>query len=49
MIIILFKQLLENWILQEQVLEKGIYKEQSAIHQVNVLSLRNSMFWVTTH
>lgn len=49
MMIILFKQLLENWILQEQVLEKGIFEEQSAIHQVTVLSLGNGMFWVTEH
>jgi len=41
---ILFKQLLENWILQEQFLEKGIFKEQSAIHEATVLSLRNTMF-----
>lgn len=40
----LFKQLSENWIPQEQVIEKGSLKEQSATCEVTVSSLRKCMF-----
>lgn len=49
MLSILFKQLSENWIPWEQDIEKLILKEQSATHEVTVLSLGKCMFWVTVH
>lgn len=44
MLSILFKQLSENWIPWEQDIEKLILKEQSATHEVTVLSLGKCMF-----
>lgn len=44
MLSILFKQLSENWTPQEQVIEKGILKEQLTTHEVTVSSLRKCMF-----